>query len=91
MRTVVVAAILTLAAGSALAADPETSAVTITRQPDQVEVNIRNVTHALTGEIVSPRARRERLLLRLEARTTEVLGEKGIEGEVARRAAAGSR
>lgn len=82
MRTVVVAAILTLAAGSALAADPETSAVTIIRQPDQVEVNIRNVTHALTGEIVSPRARRERLLLRLEARTTEVLGEKGIEGEV---------
>lgn len=82
MRLLMAAGMVAALAGSALAADPPTSAVSVTRQAQQVTVQIRNVTHALTGEIVSPRARRERLLLRLEASTTEVMGEKGIEGEV---------
>jgi hypothetical protein len=82
MRTALAAALLAMVAGSAAAADPEPSAVTVTRQDGQVTVNIRNVTHALTGDIVSPRGQRERLLLRLEATTTEVLGEKGVEGSV---------
>ncbi|WP_119422805.1 hypothetical protein [Desertibaculum subflavum] len=82
MRLGVAVAMLALVAGSALAADPPTSTVSVTRQGEQVTVKIRNVTYALTGEIVSPRARRERLLLRLDATTTEVMGEKGIEGNV---------
>ena len=77
MRLGIATVILAMMAGSAMAADPQPSGVTVTREGGLVTVKIRNVTHVLTGEIVSPRARRERLLLRLEATTTEVMDEKG--------------
>lgn len=82
MRLGLTVAMLAMLARSAMAADPQPSHVTVTRENGQVTVRIHNVTHVLTGEIVSLRGYRERLVLGLKSVTTEVMGEKGIEGEV---------
>lgn len=63
-----------------LAASPAAADVTITGPADAPTFVLTSRSHVLTGEIASPRGRRERLLLDLNTVTRETLGEKGIEG-----------
>lgn len=63
-----------------LAASPAAADVTITGPADAPTFVLTSRAHVLTGEIASPRGRRERLLLDLTTVTRETLGEKGIEG-----------
>jgi hypothetical protein len=72
-----------------LAAGPAAADVNVTETADAITFTFTSQSHVLTGEIASPRGRRERLLLNITTVTRETLGEKGIEGtvEVAVRAA----
>ncbi|MGE3780910.1 MAG: hypothetical protein AB7F89_27225 [Pirellulaceae bacterium] len=72
-----------------LAAGPAAADVNVTGTADAMTFTLTSQSHVLTGEIASPRGRRERLLLNIATVTRETLGEKGIEGmvEVAARVA----
>ncbi len=65
-----------------LAVSPAVAEVTITGQADTPTLTLTARSHFLTGEIASPRGLRERLILDMTVVAREMLGEKGIEGNV---------
>jgi hypothetical protein len=64
-----------------LAAGPAGANVAVTGPADAPTFIFTTQLHFLTGEVVSPRGRRERLLLDITTVTRETLNEKGIEGQ----------
>lgn len=75
-----------LLAAALLAAGPAAAQVVVTGPADAPTITLTSRSHVLTGEIASPRGRRERLILDLTTVTRETLGEKGIAGEAEIRA-----
>lgn len=73
-----------------LVTPPAAAQVGVTGPADALTFTLTSKGHVLTGELISLRGLRERLLLDITTVTRETLGEKGIEGTVeiiARRAA----
>jgi hypothetical protein len=65
-----------------LAAGPAAADVAVTGAADAPTFIFTTQLHVLTGEVASPRGRRERLVLDIATVTRETLNEKGIEGSV---------
>jgi hypothetical protein len=72
-----------------LVAGPAAADVGVTGPADALTFTLTSKSHVLTGEIVSLRGQRERLILDITTIARETLGEKGIQGtiEIAARAA----
>ena len=65
-----------------VAAAPAAAQVQVTGPDDAMTFALTSHSYVLTGEIASPRGRRERLILDMRAATRETQGEKGIQGTV---------
>ena len=67
-------------AAALLAAAPAAAEVSVSGPDQGLTFTLTSETNVLTGEIASPRGRREPLLLTLTTVTRETLGSKGIDG-----------
>lgn len=75
--------IQTMLALALLVAGPAIADVVVTGPADALTFTLTSKSHVLTGEVISLRGQRERLILDITTVTRETLGEKGIEGNVA--------
>jgi hypothetical protein len=78
-------------AAALLAAAPAAAEVSVSGPDQGLTFTLTSETNVLTGEIASPRGRREPLLLTLTTVTRETLGSKGIDGTAGIAARAATR